>query len=50
MFFLQMSGFPGSGKSTLAKEISKKTGAIIVDSSKPLDNYFANVIEYVEKA
>ncbi|PLT31755.1 AAA family ATPase [Peribacillus deserti] len=31
MFFLQMAGFPGSGKSTLSKEISKRTGAIIVD-------------------
>lgn len=31
MFFIQMSGFPGSGKSTLAKEISKITGAVIID-------------------
>ncbi|MET1013636.1 MAG: AAA family ATPase [Paenisporosarcina sp.] len=31
MFFLQMSGFPGAGKSTLAKQISKLTGAVIVD-------------------
>lgn len=31
MFFLQMSGFPGSGKSTLSKQISKLTGAIIID-------------------
>ncbi len=31
MFFLQMSGYPGSGKSTLAKEISKNTGAVVVD-------------------
>ncbi|RXJ04505.1 ATP-binding protein [Anaerobacillus alkaliphilus] len=31
MFFVQMSGFPGSGKSTLAREISRGTGAVIVD-------------------
>lgn len=31
MFFIQMSGFPGSGKSTLAQQISKSTGAVIVD-------------------
>lgn len=31
MFFIQMSGFPGSGKSTLAREISKRTGAVIID-------------------
>ncbi|WP_282942502.1 ATP-binding protein [Paenibacillus sp. RC67] len=31
MFLIQMSGYPGSGKSTLAKEISKHTGAVIVD-------------------
>ena len=31
MFFLQMSGFPGSGKSTLARQISKITGAVIID-------------------
>lgn len=31
MFFLQMAGFPGSGKSTLAREISKITGAIVLD-------------------
>jgi predicted kinase len=31
MFFLQMSGFPGSGKSTLSRQISKLTGAVIID-------------------
>ncbi|MGP4072909.1 AAA family ATPase [Piscibacillus sp. B03] len=31
MFFVQMSGFSGSGKSTLAKQISKRTGAIVID-------------------
>lgn len=31
MFFVQMSGFPGSGKSSLAREISKLTGAVIID-------------------
>lgn len=31
MFFLQMAGFPGSGKSTLSKEISRLTGAVIID-------------------
>lgn len=31
MFFIQMSGFPGSGKSTLAQQISKRTGAVIID-------------------
>ncbi|MGB5947069.1 AAA family ATPase [Paenisporosarcina sp.] len=31
MFFLQMSGFPGSGKSTLARQVSKITGAVIID-------------------
>lgn len=31
MFFLQMAGFPGSGKSTLASEISRATGAVIID-------------------
>ena len=31
MFFLQMSGFTGSGKSTLARQISKITGAVIID-------------------
>lgn len=31
MFFIQMSGFPGSGKSTLAREISKRTGSVIID-------------------
>jgi predicted kinase len=31
VFFVQMSGFPGSGKSTLARNISKLTGAVIID-------------------
>lgn len=31
MFFLQMAGFPGSGKSTLSRQISKRTGAVIID-------------------
>nr|WP_239534464.1 ATP-binding protein [Priestia taiwanensis] len=31
VFFLQMAGFPGSGKSTLAREVSKHTGAVVLD-------------------
>ena len=41
-----MSGFPGSGKSTLAQQISKITGAVIIDHDivksallKSLDTY-----------
>ena len=31
MFFVQMPGFPGSGKSTLARQISRRTGAVVID-------------------
>ncbi|MEH7443609.1 AAA family ATPase [Bacillus sp. JJ1122] len=58
MFFVQMSGFPGSGKSTLARNISKLTGALIIDhdivksalvhtlNEAPIDPKLAGKISY----